>query len=148
MTNNAHVHCPECGAAAINGVTCFEQLGLLLAWEFDDPDLQAEHFVTVAAYNLQHPAQFTDEALEGLRQVFIEHLDNHLPVAEIRRRIGPLAAGPTRVLKDESERRPVLRRWTMTIADVFIPDRAHEAADRVRAWAATIRNELSSQTNL
>ncbi len=56
--------CPECGARSVNGMNCWEQLGLLLAWEYDDPELQAEHFLTVAAYNLQHPAQFTDEALD------------------------------------------------------------------------------------
>jgi hypothetical protein len=73
-------------------MTCWEQLGLLFTWEWNDPTLQAEHFLTVAAYNLQHPAQFTDEALAGLRALFIEHLDNDLPITEIRRRVGKAAA--------------------------------------------------------
>ena len=100
--------CPECGAPVVDGLTCWEQLGLLIAWEFQDPELQAEHFLTVSAYNLQHPAQFTDEALAGFRAMFVEHLDNGLHVKEIRRRVGKAAVGNTRVLKDESERRPVL----------------------------------------
>ena len=68
-------YCPECGAPSVNGTTCWEVLGALLAWEYDDPELQAEHFLTVASYNLQHPAQFTETALAGLQAVFIERLD-------------------------------------------------------------------------
>jgi hypothetical protein len=134
--------CPECGAPRIVGLSCWEQLGLLLAWEYEDPELRAEHFLTVAAYNLQHPAQFTDEALASLRAAFSEHLDNGLSPQEIRRRVGMTAAGKTRVLRDEGERRPVLRSWTMTISDVYIPGKPGGAAARVRAWAAGIRREL------
>ncbi len=113
--------CPECGAPAVNGLTCWEQLGLLLAWEHDDPAFAAEHFLTVVSYNLQHPAQFTDDALECLRDAFVERLDNGLAVEEIRRRMGRMAAGKTRVLKPELERRPILRPWPITIADVYLP---------------------------
>ncbi len=140
--NRVDTFCPECGAPAVNGMNCREQLGAIGAWEFEDPELLAEHFLTVASYNLQHPAQFTDEALNQLRSVFIEHLDNGLPVAEIRKRIGKANAGTQRVLKGESERFPTLRNWTLTIANVYIPDQPQYAAQRVRAWAATIRSEL------
>jgi hypothetical protein len=134
--------CPECGAPAVDGLTCWEQFCWLLAWEAQDEELRAIHFVTVASYNLQHPAQFTGEALAGLRNAFIEHLDHGLPVSEIRRRVGKVAARKQRVIKKEAERQPRLREWSMTIADVYIPDRPEGAAARVRAWAATIRNEL------
>ena len=134
--------CPECGAPAVSGLTCWEQLGALLAWEWDDPELQAEHFLTVASYNLQHPAQFTDEALAGLRTGLVARLDTGIAVAELRRRAARQFEGKTRVLKAVSERRPVLRRWRMTIADVYTPEQRQGAADRVRAWAATIRQEL------
>jgi hypothetical protein len=134
--------CPECGAPRLEGMTCWEQLGLLIAWEYDDPELRAEHFLTVACYNLQHPAQFTDDALAGLKAAFIEHLDNGLAVTEIRRRVGKASEGNRRVLKDEAERHPALRAWSRTIADVYTPDRPEGAAGRVRAWAASIRMEL------
>ena len=134
--------CPECGAPTVDGLTCWEQLGALIAWEYDDPELAAEHFLTVAAYNLQHPAQFTDEAIAGLRVAVIERLDNDLPVAEIRRRNSAEYEGKRRVLRPEGERRPVLRRWPTTIADVYTPDQPAGAAARVRAWAAAIRSEL------
>jgi hypothetical protein len=123
-------------------MTCWEVLGALLAWEYDDPELQAEHFLTVASYNLQHPAQFTEATLAGLQAVFIEHLDHGLAVAEIRRRVGQAAAGATRVLRPEAERQPVLRQWAMTIADVYLPDQPEGAAGRVHAWATIIRRGL------
>lgn len=135
-------HCPECGAPAADGLSCWEMLGMLLAWEHQDPELLAEHFLTVASYNLQHPAQFSEAALAGLRSAYIEHLDNAVAVAEIRRRVGQVAAGAARVLKPAPERHPVLRQWSMTIADVYLPDRPNRAAERVRAWAACIRREL------
>lgn len=115
---------------------------MLIAWEYDDPELLAEHFLTVASYNLQHPAQFTEAALEGLRAVYIERVDHGLPVKEIRRRMGTAFSGSERVLKDEAERRPVLRSWPMTIADVYLPGQPQGAAARVRAWAASIRQAL------
>ncbi len=123
-------------------MTCWEQLGAILGWESQDPELSAQHFLTVACYNLQHPAQFADEAIEGLRVSFVEHLDKDLPVAEIRRRNAKAYQGKKRVLKPEAERHPVLRHWSKTIVDVYIPDRPEGAAQRVREWAAAVRLEL------
>jgi Family of unknown function (DUF5946) len=136
------IACTECGAPLVDGMTCREQLGMIAVLEFQDPELFGEHFLTVAAYNLQHPAQFTDEAIAGLRAAFIERLDNGLTIAEIRHRAATAYAGEKRVLKDQAERRPVLRRWCMTIADVYIPDQPEGTAERVRRWAAAIRGEL------
>jgi len=141
MTGPAET-CPECGAPRVDGLTCWEQLGAVIAWELDDPELQAEHFLTVATYNLQHPAQFTEAALAGLRAAFIEHLDHGVPVEAIRRRAARTFEGRARVLKDPGERRPALRRWSVTIADVYRPDQPQGAAERVRAWAAAVRREL------
>lgn len=134
--------CPECGAPRLDGLTCWEQLGLLIAWEFNDPELAAKHFLTVASYNLQHPAMFTDESIAGLRTAYIEHLDQGLAVTEIRKRNSKAYDGKARVLRPEGERRPVLRTWSMTIADVYTPDRPEGAAQRVADWANAIRKEL------
>ncbi|HEX3047655.1 MAG TPA: DUF5946 family protein [Bacillota bacterium] len=141
-SNELPTICPECGAPQVSGLSCFEMLGAIIAWEWQDPELLAEHFFTVASYNLQHPAQFTEETLSGLRSVFIERLDHNLPIAEIRRRVSQAAEGKTRVRKPESERTPILRPWPMTIADVYKSDHPQGAAGRVRAWAAAIRKEL------
>jgi hypothetical protein len=63
-------------------------------------------------------------------------------VADLRRRAGRAYAGARRVLRPAAERRPVLRTWPMTIAAVYLPNQPHGAADRVRAWAASIRGVL------
>ncbi len=134
--------CPECGAQTVMGMNCWEQLGGVLAWEWHDPELAAEHFLTVASYNLQHPAQFTEEAIEKLSEIFIEHIDHKTPTKLLRQRIGRSAAGDKKVIQKESDRVVVLRPWTMTIADVYLPDHSEDAAERVRAWAQAIRAEL------
>lgn len=134
--------CAECGAASDAGLSCSERLGILIAWEQQDPDLLDVHFLTVASYNLQHPAQFTDAAIAGLRQAFIDRLDRGISIEAIRRRASAATEGSTRVLRRESERRPVRRAWTVTIADVCIAEQPAGAADRVRRWAAAIRAEL------
>ena len=143
IAGGAIATCPECGAPFTDGLTCWEQLGAILAWEWQDPALQAQHFLTVASYNLQHPAQFTDEAMERLRALYIEHLDRGTAATELRRRVGRVAEGSQRVLKPAGERRPVLRRWRMTVADVYQAGHPAGAANRVRQWAGTIREEMA-----
>ena len=142
IDSTAHATCSECGAPRVDGLDCWGQLAAIIAWEWQDPELRAQHFLTVASYNLQHPAQFAEAALAGLRQQFIDHLDNNLPVAEIRRRVATMAEGKVKVRKPEPERRFVLRRWPLTIADVYLPARPTGAAERVKAWATSIREEL------
>lgn len=144
LHDSQRMNCPECGAPQGAGLACWEQLGAIIAWEAQDPELRAEHFLTVAAYNLQHPAQFTDEALAGLRTALIDRLDKGVAVEVLRRRAAAAFEGKKRVLKKETERRPVLRSWPMTIADVYRPDQPEGAAQRVRRWAAVIRSELES----
>ena len=144
---NKQDNCPECGAPQVEGLDCWGQLGAILAWEWNDPELSAQHFLTVASYNWQHPSQFTDEAYTGLRTAFREHLDHGLPVTEIRRRISTAAAGSQRVLKPEAERHPVPHRWPLTIADVYIPHQPEGAASRVKKWAASIRAALAEEKN-
>jgi hypothetical protein len=126
----------------VDGLDCWNQMGAVCAWEWQDPDLAELHFLTVASYNLQHPAPFTPEALSGLQAAYVEHLDRGLPVEGIRRRIAAQNEGATRVLKPEAERRPVLRQWPVTIADVYLPDRPQGAAGRVKAWALSIRQQI------
>ncbi len=135
-------HCPECGAPRVDGLGCWEQFGQLLAWEADDAELRAVHFLTVASYNLQHPAQFTDEAIAGLRQSYIDYLDHGISIAEIRRRATAAFDGSKRVRRDEASIRPVLRTWPMTIADVYHGAQPDGAAERVRRWAGAIRSTL------
>ena len=43
---------------------------VLLAWEWQGPELLGLHFFRVSSYLLQHPASLTDEAVGGLRTAF------------------------------------------------------------------------------
>jgi hypothetical protein len=122
-------------------MTCWEQLGAVMAWEWHDPELQALHFLTVASYNLQHPAQFTDEAVAGLSALYRDYLDHGLPTAVIRRRAANLVRGQ-KIARREEERRAARREWEVTVADVYCRGQAEGAAERVRNWAAAIRKAL------
>jgi hypothetical protein len=134
-------NCSECGALSHDGLTCIERLHGLLALEQVDSDLQSLHFLTVAAYNIQHPAQYTDHALAGLRKSFSEYLDDQITIEGINE-CNQSFSGPKRVLKPAFERQIVLRVWDMTIADVCNPFENHGTAERVKKWAQAIRREM------
>ena len=133
--------CSECGALSHDGLTCQERLHGILALEPNDPELQSLHFLTVAAYNIQHPAQFTDDAIAGLRRNFVEYLDGKLTIEGIRERAKEFN-GSKKVLRPAFERHPVLVCWKMTTADVFLPFQPHGTAVRVKQWVESVNNEL------
>jgi hypothetical protein len=138
---DAPTSCPECGAVE-DGMSCRDRLGLIVAWEAQDRELGAEHFLSVASFNLQHPSAFTDAAREKLRALFIAHLDEGMPIAEVRRQMSAFADGSVRVARDSAFRNVERRTWPMTIANVAIADQPQGAAERVRAWARSVRAEL------
>jgi len=116
----------------------------ILSWEWQNPELLAVHFLTVASYNLQHPMQFAEKAIEGLRASFTAHLQGRISVAEIRRATNARYGGKARVLRDPALcQRPVLRHWSMTVADVYLSGKPEGATHRVKQWAATIANEIA-----
>ncbi len=130
--------CPECGAKEQNERDCYAQLTEVLGWEAHDPELQRAHFLTVASYNLQHPAKFTAEAIAGLRSSVADYLDGKLTTAQIRERNSRAYNGPKRLTKPAAERVPVFKEWAMTIADVHAHNHPEGAAERVRMWAGSI----------
>ena len=134
--------CPECGAPIVDGKSCRDQLAAILGWESIDAELFSLHFYTVAAFNLQHPAQFTEEALHELRAVFVQALDGDRPIEALGRQLGATFQGSQHVLKREDERRPVAREWSVTAADVFADGRPEGAPYRVRRWASVVRTEM------
>lgn len=131
--------CPECGAP-IRTLACRERLDLLLAWEWEDEQLRALHFLTVASFNLQHPSPFTDEAITGLQAAFRGYLDGDLTIADIRR--GAAALNGSQRVRRAVPARGASAAWTMTIDAVAQPDQPSGAAARVRAWAQAIRRDL------
>lgn len=134
--------CPECGASRINGLDCFGQLGQIIVWEYDDPELLAKHFLTLASYNLQHPARFTEVTIQELKTVFIDHLDKGLAIKEIRRKLSKKFAGAIPILQAKAQPNSYSHPWTLTINTVYLPDKPEGAANRVRVWAKSIRQCL------
>jgi hypothetical protein len=134
--------CPECGARVVDGLDCQGQLNVVLSWEWSDPELSAEHFCTVAIFNLQHPSRFQQDAIDGLVAAVVAHIDEGRPVSAIRRQVGRATAGTTRVLKPEAERLIVPRQWALTVDYVYDGNNPLDAAGRVREWARSTRREL------
>lgn len=114
---------------------------MLLAWEWQDPELLARHFLTVSSYLLQHPATLTDDAASGLRTAFTQALSGEVTVAQVRARITRVYDGAARVRRPAREIQPRLRPWSMTVADVYAGGQVG-AADRVNTWARTIGADI------
>lgn len=127
--------CPRCGAL---GGSCEEVFHKILAMEYDSPRLLAEHFKTVACYNIQHPSIYTSEVIEGLCASLRAHLEEGVEVAEIRRRNSRLYEGDRRVRRQPAEVTVELHRWPMTIRDVWIEGDGDAAAQKVVEWAQSI----------
>ena len=134
-------NCSECGTLSYDGLTCQERLHRILALEQTDSELKSLHFLTVAAFNIQHPAQFTEDAVAGLRKSFSDYLDGRITIEDIKQRNREFN-GPKRVVKFAFERIPILRCWKMTTADVFLPADSKGTAARVNQWAQSIKSEL------
>ncbi len=135
-------NCPECGALSHDGLTCRERFHVMLVMEGQDPELASCHFLTVACYNLQHPSQFTAEALERLRYALKGFLDRTVTIDEIRQRTSFEHDGPKKVQRPAWGQQIILNRWTMTTADVCRPFQTQGTADRVKQWAESIRREI------
>ncbi len=137
--------CPECGAQTTPDFSCRDTLAAILGWEGADPELSGLHFFTVAGFNLQHPAQFTDEALAGLKTGFREVMEGAASASSIRRQAARAFEGKRRVLKPEADCHPVRAEWEFTIKDVYAGGRSAGAAQRVRRWAEIIRCRLPAE---
>jgi hypothetical protein len=136
--------CPECGSPLIDGLDCWDMLGIICSWEWSDPELQKEHFLTVASYNLQHPAKFQEEALSGLRAALEDYLDLGTSPSELRRRVSAAYEGSVTVLKKEVDRIVRPTEWPMTISVVYAGGNPAGAAERVRCWGRSIREKTRS----
>ncbi|MEX0868191.1 MAG: DUF5946 family protein [Nitriliruptoraceae bacterium] len=135
--------CDECGTLERDGQCCRQQWGELLALEFSDVRAGSVHFLTVASYQLQHPASFPlqPEALRdlvaALRDAVIDGRDVTSVRDAMQRRYDgsrPVAATAGDVVAQ--------RRWTRTVADVSPPDPAGHV-ERVIRWAAAVVDDLA-----
>jgi hypothetical protein len=145
MTNKlkrSERYCSECGARLVDSMTCNELLATVLGWESIDRELSKEHFFTVAAFCLQHPARFTADAHQILRSSFIEVFDNSISFEDLGKRMGTRFNGKRKVLKNHEEQNPTLKKWDLTIADVYHYGQSKNAGERVRQWSQYVRDQL------
>jgi hypothetical protein len=137
--------CPECGAALPEAGTCRDFFHELLALEAQVPDGPGElpHFLAVASYNLQHPSQFTEEALIGLCATLADLLAGRATLEDIRRRTRHAVNGPTRVLRQPDDPRPTgwPTAWPLTVTHAWRAAPEDYAA-RVREWAEAVSASL------
>ena len=145
--------CDECGATVPDGGSCRDHFHALLLQEAEFPGVAGSilHFYAIAAYGLQHPGRmkYTVEAFEGLHTALAAGLDG-MPVEKLRRMNRQYAEKAGRVTRREGDPEVVGHRggWPMTIADVCTAETfgaygSHqEYADRVTAWARSVRETL------
>ncbi|MFS0839221.1 DUF5946 family protein [Paenibacillus sp. 1P03SA] len=136
--------CMECGAAGIDGFSCWELFGFPLVWEHHDPELYALHFWLVSCYMIQHPSRFTEEGYRHLVRLFIDAYDQDWKTAYILKRNRELMKNIrklTTALPDQDlKRKPAL--WSLTIEDIYLGGEQHAIANILR-WKERLRHELS-----
>ncbi len=124
--------CPECGATG-----CREKFESMLALEFEDPAVfGAVHHVTVLCYNLQHPANFSEDALEWMRSTLRAIVEEGLSPAELRQRSRKQYNGQVKVLS-KIPKAPRKVEWSRTVMDIRT-DAAEVYVSDVMAWAGAI----------
>lgn len=136
--------CMECGAAEINGFSCYELFGFPLVWEHNDPELYALHFWLVSCYMIQHPSNYTEEGYRHLARLFMDAYDHDWDTAYILKRNRELMKNVDKLTnplpnKDRKRERAF---WSMTIEDIYLGGEQHAIANIIR-WKKQIRHELS-----
>jgi hypothetical protein len=141
-------HCPECGSAWSNGITCREHFEQMLAWEFEYPEVNTVHHLTVVCYHLQHPSLYSPEGLRGAIHLLADFLDGGLNPEDVRRRDRQKLASGVRKYKIKGTpashgvySSPV--HWTLTAADVIAGGPALYDQN-VKKWAGAVLDALKA----
>jgi hypothetical protein len=139
---NETQHCPACGAAWVDGVTCTDHFHQMLFWEVQYPPLGEVHHLMVLCYHLQHPALYSPEGLRFSRGLLADFVARGLTPAQVRQRSRDTVDSGRRTFKITGRpgaqgAYPQPPAWTMTAADV-VADGAEGYIDNVRAWAQSV----------
>jgi len=139
--------CEQCGSPLVGSERCRGFFDKLLALEFEDRDAFAEHHLTVACYQLQHPKGFSGEAVEAWCEVVRASLEYGTPPTAIRRAMSARFEGATQVRREGSHVAVWWpRRWPMTVRDVVQPEEQIASAathvQLVRTWAKSVLDTL------
>jgi hypothetical protein len=126
------------------GETCRTLFERLLAHEYTFPAaFGAVHHITVAAYSLQHPHNYSRDAIRMWRVIIAESLDGLSTPANFLQRARAQFSGGVRVREPGAvppDGWPHL--WPATAADVVGSTDADDHIERVRQWAESIRSTL------
>lgn len=136
--------CEDCGAEMKDDLTCQEMYAEVLAREFSDPVCGKVHHLTVLCYNIQHPGSISRESLEWSISTLAAAMKGKWSGEDLLQQVGQSLAKkeiPTLLSSPEEPVDGLTRNWSMTIADVYNLD-AQGQAERVRAWAEAILNDL------
>lgn len=142
--------CHECGAPQPAGAECRSCFDLLLAFENERRDVfGAVHHLTVPTFFLQHPTDYTSEALASWRTLLADALDGRASARELQRRHGVQFSGAHRVrMPGVGIPKDWPRSWPITVSGVINPLEPLPASDvyveRARAWAAATRATLDT----
>ncbi|UHA73492.1 DUF5946 family protein [Paenibacillus sp. 481] len=147
MVDNSTVmesgQCVECGAKGIDGFSCYELFGFPLIWEHNNPKLYALHFWLVACYMIQHPSNYTEEGYRSLVQLFTDAYDHNWDTPYILERNRELVSKAGKIANPlpSKERSRTLKRWSMTIEDIYLGGEKNAIANIIK-WKEHIRSEL------
>jgi hypothetical protein len=144
--------CPECGSAWSNEITCRAHFEQMLAWEFEYPEVNTVHHLTVACYHIQHPSLYSPEGLRGAIQLLSGFLDGGISPQEVRRRDSQKLDSGVRKYKIKGTPAshgvypsPIL--WTVTAADVIAGGPALYDQN-VKKWARSVLDALKASGQL
>ena len=143
-------HCPACGAAWREGVTCEGHFHQMLVWESEDPALWVVHHLMVLCYYLQHPHLYTPEGLAFAQQLLVDFVVEGITPEESRRRNRAKVDSRNRTWKISNGlpgfyQHPVA--WPLIAADVTAGGMTGYCAG-VRAWAQAVYEALVASGNL
>jgi hypothetical protein len=120
----------------------------MLAWEFEYPEVNTVHHLTVVCYHLQHPSLYSPEGLRGAMRLLAEFLDGELKPEEVRRRDRQKLDSGVRKYKIKGTpaahgvyQPPV--HWTMTATDVIAGGPALYDQN-VKKWARSVLDALKA----
>ncbi|MBN1965772.1 MAG: hypothetical protein JW910_14065 [Anaerolineae bacterium] len=144
-------HCPDCGAAWADGLTCEQHFHQMAAWELEHAIYDVHHLL-VLCYHLQHPRLYSPSGLAGALRLLVDFVVLGMTPQQVRQRdraaldSGRRRARITGTPDSHGSYDPPVH-WTTTVPDVTAGGVAGYS-DRVRAWAQTVFDALNDSGNL
>lgn len=127
------------------GRTCRQAFEAALALEFENPAVFGRvHHLTVTCYNLQHPHQFTPEALKLMNKGLRALVAGEIQPGDLRAAMGRTFSGSRKVLRQDPTP-PRLHPWRLTTADLALDSGPEAFIASVRRWASSIVEELENE---